>query len=408
MTSAINYNDIDGTYPIAGQDNSSQGFRDNFTNIKNNFQSAYDEITDLQNKVLLKSPLNNGTFSNDMQGNVITNATLQGFRELKYNAGSVTGAVVIDFNAGVFQTLSLAGSTSLTFSNFTGTSGNYAKVKLQVTVTNTAYTLTFPSSVTIGTSTIGGMSGQTLTFDNVGIYLFELGTIDGGTSFIIQDLLRNKDTVEGGSLAITANINGSLVNGISMTVANLAGIVTGNITATNFIGNIINSGSTSATYTGNVQANYLIGNTGIQGTLITASQPNVTLLGTLTALSVTGNANVGNLTVSHTTDLCAAVSQTGINFVASAANAGSNVIVDTASVCIVDPVSSPIATYTITMPSNPVNGQVVKIGFGGTITTLSHSGGSKTLKGPLTGEANANVAGSWIYHTTTSTWYRIS
>ena len=58
---------IDGTYPIAGQDNSSQGFRDNFTNIKNNFESAYQEITDLQNKALLASPLTNGIFNNNLK-----------------------------------------------------------------------------------------------------------------------------------------------------------------------------------------------------------------------------------------------------------------------------------------------------------------------------------------------------
>ena len=35
MASNINAFNIDGTFPIAGQDNPSQGFRDNFTNIKN-------------------------------------------------------------------------------------------------------------------------------------------------------------------------------------------------------------------------------------------------------------------------------------------------------------------------------------------------------------------------------------
>jgi hypothetical protein len=35
--SNINPNNINGSYPIAGQDNDSQGFRDNFTNILNNF-----------------------------------------------------------------------------------------------------------------------------------------------------------------------------------------------------------------------------------------------------------------------------------------------------------------------------------------------------------------------------------
>lgn len=48
MTSLINPTNIDGTYPIAGQDNDSQGFRDNFTNIKNNLETARIEITALQ------------------------------------------------------------------------------------------------------------------------------------------------------------------------------------------------------------------------------------------------------------------------------------------------------------------------------------------------------------------------
>lgn len=48
MTSSINPSNISGTYPIAGQDNDSQGFRDNFTNIKNNLTVAQLEITTLQ------------------------------------------------------------------------------------------------------------------------------------------------------------------------------------------------------------------------------------------------------------------------------------------------------------------------------------------------------------------------
>ena len=64
--SSINPNNIDGTYPIAGQDNDSQGFRDNFTNIKNNFTFAYDELTDLQSKAVLKSALNGSTLNNTM------------------------------------------------------------------------------------------------------------------------------------------------------------------------------------------------------------------------------------------------------------------------------------------------------------------------------------------------------
>jgi hypothetical protein len=48
MASYINPTDIDVTYPIAGQDNDTQGFRDNFRNIKNNFTIAASEISSLQ------------------------------------------------------------------------------------------------------------------------------------------------------------------------------------------------------------------------------------------------------------------------------------------------------------------------------------------------------------------------
>jgi hypothetical protein len=51
MPSNINPTNINITYPIAGQDNDTQGFRDNFSNIKNNFLVAQKEITALQANV---------------------------------------------------------------------------------------------------------------------------------------------------------------------------------------------------------------------------------------------------------------------------------------------------------------------------------------------------------------------
>ena len=37
---AISFQPIDGAYPVAGQDNNSQGFRDNFTNTNSNFTAT--------------------------------------------------------------------------------------------------------------------------------------------------------------------------------------------------------------------------------------------------------------------------------------------------------------------------------------------------------------------------------
>jgi hypothetical protein len=55
MASLINPTNIDVTYPIAGQDNDTQGFRDNFNNIKNNLTTAKNEITAIQ-AILDSSP----------------------------------------------------------------------------------------------------------------------------------------------------------------------------------------------------------------------------------------------------------------------------------------------------------------------------------------------------------------
>lgn len=51
MASNIQPYSIDHTYPVAGQDNDSQGFRDNFTNTRNNFIQAKSEIESLQSDV---------------------------------------------------------------------------------------------------------------------------------------------------------------------------------------------------------------------------------------------------------------------------------------------------------------------------------------------------------------------
>ena len=48
MASLINPTNIDVTYPIAGQDNDTQGFRDNFSSIKNNLNTAKNEISAIQ------------------------------------------------------------------------------------------------------------------------------------------------------------------------------------------------------------------------------------------------------------------------------------------------------------------------------------------------------------------------
>ena len=145
MTSQVNPNNIDGTYPVAGQDNDSQGFRDNFTNIRNNLTYAKAEIEDLQNKAVLKSALTNTTLSNDMAGNAIVGSSLTSWRETYNNVGSVSGSTTIDFANGNYQKITLGGATTLAFTFPSNSSGQRAKISLWVNVSNVAYTLTLPA-----------------------------------------------------------------------------------------------------------------------------------------------------------------------------------------------------------------------------------------------------------------------
>jgi hypothetical protein len=188
MSSNINPNNIDGTYPVAGQDNNSQGFRDNFTNTKTNFQYAADEITDLQNNVILKAALTGTTLDNDMLQSLVYNGTVADFGLAAVSRGTLSGSVTIDFSAGHFQTLTTGGSVSLGFSNFP-TAGTAGILYLQLTVASTSHTVTFPASVSINAQGIQGLntSTNTITFASIGTYLFQFISTSGGTTITVTE-----------------------------------------------------------------------------------------------------------------------------------------------------------------------------------------------------------------------------
>jgi hypothetical protein len=196
MASNINPNNIDGAYPVAGQDNDSQGFRDNFTNTKTNFSYARDEISDLQSKVVLKAALSGGTLNNDMGGSLLANAQLQDMSETRVALGTVSGSQTLNYAAGPYYTLTTGGSISLQFSNFP-IAGTLGRIRLQITVASTAHTLTLPAAVTVGVNNIQGLNTATnvLTFNQTGTFEFEFETTTSGTTISMFDLNRNLDPI---------------------------------------------------------------------------------------------------------------------------------------------------------------------------------------------------------------------
>ena len=199
MTSSINPNNIDGTYPVAGQDNNSQGFRDNFTNTKTNFQYAADEIDDLQSKVILKAALLGTTLDNDMNGSLLSNAQIQDFSQTRVVLGTLTGSVGVNYANGHYQTVTTGGSISLAFTNFPA-AGTLGFVIVRVTVTSVAHTLTLPAAVGTGSSAasvlgIEGIASNVITFAQAGTYEFQFHTDDGGSTVYLSELTRPRNNV---------------------------------------------------------------------------------------------------------------------------------------------------------------------------------------------------------------------
>jgi hypothetical protein len=221
MTSAINPNNINGAYPVAGQDNNSQGFRDNFTNTSTNFQYAADEISDLQSKAVLKQALTGTVLDNDMLGSALSNALLSNMSENVVALGTVSGTTVINYALASYQTLTTNGAVSLSFTNFPA-AGAAASVVVQVTVASTIHTLILPAAVSVNNTGIQGLntSTNTITFAATGVYSFEFSTSNGGSTSTIREVNKVLQPFNNSSenLADTANVNAAVTTSYFSTV----------------------------------------------------------------------------------------------------------------------------------------------------------------------------------------------
>ena len=181
MTSSIVPGNIDGAYPVAGQDNSSQGFRDNFTAIKNNFTEAKTEIEDLQDN---KASTDANTSFNDY---VVTRATLKDCAETVYAHGTTSGSITLNHENGHYQTLTTNGSVSLVLTNFP--SAALGRIILDITYASTAHTLTVTTATLAADNVTGFTAGtDTVTAPTAGRYLYEFVTPDGGTTVLMHQL----------------------------------------------------------------------------------------------------------------------------------------------------------------------------------------------------------------------------
>ena len=151
MASKIIPGNVDGTYPKAGQDNSSQGMRDNFSAIQTNFTEAKTEIEELQTN---KASLNG---SSDFADNEVLRAKVKDISEVVYWHGTTGGNITLNHENGHYQTATITASTTFSFLNFPP-SGALGRIILDLTVQPSASTLTFPSA-TIKADNVHGSDG---------------------------------------------------------------------------------------------------------------------------------------------------------------------------------------------------------------------------------------------------------
>ena len=188
--------------------------------------------------------------------------------------GNITGNLFLGNGSGL---------TSLTGGNVTGQVGN-------ALVAGTVYTAAQPNITSVGTLSSLSVTG-TVTGGNIATAgtVSATGNITGNFFIGNGSQLTGVTATEVGTLttlSVTGNVTAGNVNTAIVSA-------TGNITGGNISGN--GSGLTSLTG-GNVTGQ--VGNALVAGTVYTAAQPNITSVGTLSSLSVTGNVAGGNLTTS--------------------------------------------------------------------------------------------------------------
>lgn len=238
---------IDTAYPVQGQDNPSQGFRDNFTNIVQNFTYAANDIGNLQvsigsilgntanlalygqtvisnsaNIAMLQSNVstidseitvlqgnvaviqgNINTFQanavltsnalNQMGGNVIAGAT----GSVVSNITTGSNTLTLDYAAGDFQVANVTVSPATVVFSQWPAAGVYSKINALITMT-AGNVVIFPAQVALGSAdhgigTVGNIASvqsritDELTAIATGNYWFDFATIDGGVTVLVTE-----------------------------------------------------------------------------------------------------------------------------------------------------------------------------------------------------------------------------
>ena len=234
---------INVAYPIPGVDNDTQGFRDNFSNIKNALTIAAKEVSDL----ILTTVKTTGT--NDFSYNELTRVKLKSSTWVTAEEETVSTSTNISFLSGNYHKYAIGGNVDLTVTDWPPIS-NYSSIIIEVrnldqsTVKAVSFSggnvlkpvgLTFPYTLT------------TASFDKP--VIFELWTTDQGASVYVKNIVDTSSPMTPFMWDPTVGSSSSVATALYANTASVAAVVSN------------------------------------------PAQPNITSLGTLTELTI-GSANL--------------------------------------------------------------------------------------------------------------------
>ena len=318
-----------------------------------------------------------GTVYTNAQPNITSVGTLTSLAVTgNLSAGNISTG---NISAGVGTGGNITGANLISANYFTGTLTTNAQPNITSVGTLTSITVS-------GTSNLGPVGNVTITGGTSGYYLQTNGSgtltwaaiptgtgISNGTSNVNIPVINGNIT-----LSVGGNANIVTVTGTGINVAGTADI-NGNLSATNanlgnattanyFIGNLYGTANlatfaTTANSVAGANVSGQVGNALVAGTVYTNAQPNITSVGTLTSLDITGNTVSGNV-------------------YANTGTIGANLLTGTLTTN-----AQPNITSTGTLSSLTVTGNIT----GGNVYANTGTIGANLLTGTLTTNAQPNI-----------------
>lgn len=218
MASTItNYsNSINVNFPVPGENNDSQGFRNNFSKIQSALTVASKEITSIQNGSV------NLNTTNDFGENIVKRATLQASSQVSVDNGSLSGVIEVDFQTGSYQKYSVDVNTH-TFTVVNWPSDNKCGVVTLEITPNTS------SQVNInlgGITTLLSRTGFPVQYTQNTPILWNLWSYDSGDTVFAAELVNSALQTDGNGNVYTKAGSTAMTDGF-IRIPSAAGVPSG-------------------------------------------------------------------------------------------------------------------------------------------------------------------------------------